>query len=96
MNVLEELIYPAVDEAADGIDGADKLVKAAETPLYGTTSPLDSLGLVSFLLIVEEQIEDTLDQTVAIVDERAVSRANSPFRTLGSLAEYVGELIDAK
>jgi acyl carrier protein len=59
--------------------------------LLGGESPLDSLALVTFLVSVEEQIEAESSQTIRLVDERAMSRRESPFRTLGSLAEHISE-----
>jgi acyl carrier protein len=96
MNVLEKILYPVVDELAESVEGARRLTKSPESPLYGKDSPLDSLALVTLIAAVEERVEDELDLSVTIADERAMSRKNSPFRTLGSLAEYVEELIREK
>lgn len=96
MNVLEDIVYPVVDELAESVEGARLLTKSPESVLYGEGSPLDSLALVSLIAAIEERVEDTLDLSVTIADERAMSRKQSPFRTLGSLAAYVEELIREK
>ncbi len=64
-----------------------------ETPLFGERGHLDSLGLVSLVVAVEEAIEDRLGVSISLADERAMSQARSPFRTIGSLAEYAGTLV---
>ena len=64
-----------------------------ETPLFGEGGHLDSVGLVSLVVAVEEAIEDRLGVSISLADERAMSQARSPFRTIGSLAEYAGTLV---
>lgn len=89
MNVLQELIVPALDE----LPAARTLGRSADAPLFGPGSPLDSIGLVTFLVELEARIEEQLGISITIADEKAMSRERSPFRTLGALADYVEELI---
>jgi acyl carrier protein len=63
-----------------------------ETPLFGSDAELDSMGLVGLVLDVEEQLADRLAVEVTIMDEKALSRRRSPFRSIGSLTDYVAEL----
>ena len=63
------------------------------TRLFGSNGLLDSLGLVSVVLDVEQQINDHLNLAISIADDRAMSQQRSPFRTVGSLADYVLTLI---
>lgn len=68
-----------------------------ETGIYGSSGRLDSMGLVSLLVAVEQAVEDEFDIEIAIANARAMSQKNSPFKTVGSLADYVTELVkDAK
>lgn len=93
MKVLEELIVPALDDLAASVHAAREVGRSADSILFGPGSPLDSIGLVTLLIDVEARIEEKLGISVTIADEKAMSRSRSPFRTLGSLAEYVGELL---
>ncbi|HYK40847.1 MAG TPA: acyl carrier protein [Thermoanaerobaculia bacterium] len=63
---------------------------ARETALFGPSGALDSLGLVSVLVELEQKVADRLGRTVSLMDDRAMSQASSPFRTVGSLADYLG------
>jgi hypothetical protein len=38
-------------------------------------------------------VEDAFGVALALVDERALSRKKSPFRSIRSLADYIGALI---
>ncbi len=62
--------------------------------LLGSRSVCDSLGLVSYLVALEEQINDTFDAELTLMSERAMSQERSPFRNLDSLVEYIVELLD--
>ena len=63
-----------------------------ETTLFGSDAELDSMGLVSLVLDVEEQLADRLGLEITIMDDKALSRRRSPFRTIGALTAYVREL----
>ena len=56
--------------------------------MRGAGSPLDSLGLVSLLIEVEEGLRDA-GWEISLSDERAVSQRHSPFRTVQTLAAYI-------
>ena len=65
------------------------------TEIFGGGSKLDSLGLINFLVSVEQKIEDTYGMEITIADEKAMSLKNSPFRTVDSLNDYLTKLIKA-
>lgn len=60
----------------------------ADTKLFGKAGLLDSMGLVSLIVAVEQEIEDRHEASVALADEKALSQSSSPYRTIGTLAEY--------
>jgi acyl carrier protein len=61
------------------------------TRLFG--GALDSVGLVSLIVELEQQIADRDEGSITIADDRAMSQKRSPFRTIGSLADYVQGLM---
>ena len=67
-----------------------------ETRLFGPSALLDSSALVSLLVEVEQQINDTAGTEIVLVDERAMSQKRSPFRNIGTLADYVWMLLSEK
>ena|ERR1700738_3677500 len=91
--VLEKIIYPVVDETNTLFTAENRLGKSPEAALFGQGAPLNSLGLVTFIVAVEERIENETGKAVRLVSEEAMSRKNSPFLTLGRLAAYIDELL---
>lgn len=59
-----------------------------ETPLFGPDGVLDSMGLVSLVIALEQALEREQTVTVSLADEHALSQRRSPYRTVGTLAEY--------
>jgi D-alanine--poly(phosphoribitol) ligase subunit 2 len=60
----------------------------SETALFGQQGILDSLGLVTLIVAMEQALEDTFGVSVSLADDKAMSQQHSPYRTIGSLAEY--------
>jgi acyl carrier protein len=74
----------------------EQLKKSEDTELFGRLGKLDSLGLVNLIVAVEGTIQEQLDCHVTLANERAMSRKSSPFRTIGSLVDYIDELLEEK
>ena len=87
-------IYRAVDWVNDELPPDQQLIKAPETRLLGSQSVLDSMHLVSLIVTIERELEDTFGMALTLADERALSMKESPFRTIESLASYTGVLIN--
>ena len=63
------------------------------TELFGENGHLDSMGLVSLLLDIEDALLDA-GHEVTLSDEKAMSQKNSPFRSVESLTDYIKTCID--
>lgn len=72
-------------------DPASQLAVSPEAPVFGPGSPLDSLGLLTLLLDVEEDLQHA-GCPVRLSDDRAMSQKRSPFRTVESLVDYIGRI----
>lgn len=84
-----ELICKIYIELAPPVEGDFSVNES--THLFG--GRLDSVTVVSLIVELEEQIADDCGVSITIADDRAMSQQRSPFRTVGSLADYVQELI---
>ena len=94
MDLLKEIVYPVLDDARSSMETARAIPARPDAPLFGADG-LNSLDLVSFIIMVEEKIDDDIGVRLTLASEQAMSRRNSPFRTLQSLAEYIGECLQA-
>jgi acyl carrier protein len=86
-------IYRAVDWINGELPPDRQLIKAPETRLLGSQSVLDSMRLVSLIVTIEREVEDAFGVALTLADERALSMKASPFRSIQSLADYIGILI---
>lgn len=84
-----QMVKAVIEELADelGFDGLRKV--SPETPLFGGDSGVDSLTLVRLIAEIERQAEEKFGKQIVLADERAMSRRNSPFRTVGNFGEFV-------
>ncbi|MBI5116009.1 acyl carrier protein [Candidatus Poribacteria bacterium] len=91
---LVRTIFRAVDEYNRGLSEGGPLEKSLDKVLFGKSGRLDSLGLVNFIVLIEEKIEEEYGMAIVIADEKAMSQKRSPFKTIGRLAEYVSQLLE--
>lgn len=67
---------------------------SSETRLFGQEGVLDSLALVSLVIAVEQRIEEESGTRVELADEKALSQKSSPYRSIGTLADYAFRQLD--
>jgi acyl carrier protein len=91
-----ECVYAAIDEANEDREDLPPLKKALDTPIFATESELDSLGLINFLVAVEEGVERDFGVAIVLSDDRALSTEPSPLRSVSALVEYVGLLLEER
>lgn len=87
-------VYRAVDELNKQLPKGVHVEKSLDAELYGKTGKLESIDVVGFIMEVEDQIREEFGVSVTIADDRAMSQQNSPFLTLGTLTEYLAQLLN--
>ena len=90
------LIFNVVDEINQQLSKNNQLKKSTETILFGKSGILDSLGLVNFIVSTEQKIEEEFGTTISLTDEKAMSQKNSPFKSIGTLADYIISILKVK
>ncbi len=90
---IEGLIIRTLQEVKEIIDEQNLDSLDSNTTLFGGRGVLDSMGLVSLIIDLEERIEDEFGISLILADERAMSQEKSPFRTVSFLAKYISRLI---
>ena len=92
---LLALIIKAASELNLQLENKIPVERGVDAPLYGQNGVLDSVGLVSLLVAVEQAIEDETGVSITLANERAMSQKRSPFGSIGALVEYAESLIRA-
>lgn len=84
-----EIVLASLQEVfvQTGLTPPDKVTE--ETVLVGDAAVLDSLGVVQLIVEVEQRVEQSHSISVTLANDKAMSARNSPFRTVGVLADHV-------
>ena len=86
-------ILDSINEYNDGLLRDEQISTELDSSIYGGSSNLDSMGLVSFIVGLEQSIEDKFDQSISLADEKAMSQKTSPYQNINSLADYILKLL---
>lgn len=92
---IEKIVSDSLGEILVGL--SDEFLsldyRSDSAVLFGGSGVLDSISLVSLILLVEEKLQNELKTDILLVNEKAMSQKNSPFRTFNSFVAYVNSLI---
>jgi acyl carrier protein len=91
--ISSSLIKPAIEEIRASLEQPKNVEVSDETVLIGQNALFDSIHFVALLAVIESLIQEKLDRTIVLASEKAFSRSQSPFRTVGALAAYIEELV---
>jgi acyl carrier protein len=90
---IAKAVYAAVDELNEQLPTGVQIDKSLGAPLYGSTGKLESLDFVTLIMEVEEKINAEFGTDITIADENLLSKEKSPFSTLGTLIDYLNEVL---
>ncbi|MFI9643460.1 hypothetical protein ACIG87_25995 [Micromonospora sp. NPDC051925] len=92
---MTDRILPIIAAAVDEINTTreEKIPTSdlLDLCLYGDAGVFESMHLVSFLSLVEENLEDEFGVEVSLASEKAVSRRVSPFSSVRRLVGFIEE-----
>ena len=87
---IRTLVFASMEEFnAEIEDEKSRMVLSEDTRLFGRDSVLDSTGLVNLVIDLEQRLSDTFGKEISLTDDRAMSQTRSPFRSVGSLIDYI-------
>lgn len=99
INNVREQILPIVLEGIkvinQNLEQPLPLEQLYGCPIYGSANGIDSISLVALISIIEDSVENQLNHSIIIANEKSMSRRNTPFLTVGTLVDYICELIAA-
>jgi len=91
---IEKIIIETLVELNEELENPSLQNPDSKTKLYGASTGLDSLALVSFITDLEEKISNKFDKEIVLADEKAMSAKTSPFRNVESLTLYITSLLE--
>ena len=91
---IVSLITAQVKAYNENLDEPVDLSAGEDSVLFGEGGVLASVDFVTLVLDIEEAVETATGQSVTLADEHAMSQKHSPFRTVGSLADYISGLLE--
>lgn len=85
INIINDTIKNYNEDLNEG----EKIKNDWDTSLYGENSNMDSMDLVSFVVALEQNLEEEFNRSISLADEKAMSQKSSPYKTLNNLLEYI-------
>ncbi len=89
-----QTIFEAVGEVNRMLSKEMQLEASVDTPLFGQSGKLDSLGLINLIVATEQALEKEYGVIINLADEKAMSQVNDIFKTVGTLANYLCRLLE--
>lgn len=94
--IVLECIYEALESLALELENDELATPTPATKIYGGGGPLDSLALVSLIADLEAILQERLQNSLVLADDKTMSARTSPFREVGTLCDYILSLLDSK
>lgn len=99
MNVLNDkdriltIILEVVKEIGEDSENDQLMNATSDTLLYGNEGSLDSMSLVYLVSNMEKRVKEEFGKNIVIVNKRAMSVKNSPFKDVKTLADFIELLL---
>ncbi len=91
---IAALVLSSLQDVLSQRGGSPTEPMGESTHLIGSGGVLDSLGLVTLIVDLEQKLADEYGLPLTLADERAMSQTNSPFRTIRALADHIRLLVE--
>lgn len=91
---ITNLVFSVIDEINKELSKDEHIIKSLDSVIYGSNGQLDSLGLVNFVVAVEQKIEDVFEKSINLADDKAMSEKNSPFQTIETFVNYIYDVLE--
>jgi acyl carrier protein len=89
---IQAIILDALHIANQAREDDQKLLVSPDAQLFGDGGQLDSMGLVALIIDIEEALREA-GYNIILTNERAMSRARSPFNDVPSLVAYIEDCL---
>jgi hypothetical protein len=88
--ILDSIVIPSMRTATANLPGLDAQTLTIDTPLYGVDhAVLDSMNLVSFVFLVEDEIKKVTGKEIKITAQDVLNPEKNPFGNPKALALFL-------
>ena len=88
-NSIIEIIFTSIKEVNENQPSNNKLKLKKDELLVSDKSKIDSLGLITLLVNIEDKINKTYNVRLNLLEENFISDEKTPFQTIDNLAEWL-------
>lgn len=93
---IKKIIFDSLKEFNEEMSEEGALEISQDTVLLDIDGRIDSLDFVALIVIIENNISNELGKNINIVNEKAFSGEDSPFKNVKSLIEFITELLETE
>jgi hypothetical protein len=83
------LVYEVIDTVNARLPAARRLSKSPATVIAGPAGALDSLGIITFVVTLEERVADAIGAPVQLLDDSSFIDEHGAFATVDTLATFL-------
>jgi hypothetical protein len=83
------ILYETIDVVNQQLPPARRLRKVPETVIVGVAGALDSLGIVNFIVTLEEKAGEVLGAPVQLLDDTTIVDEAGPLRSVATLTSHL-------
>jgi D-alanine--poly(phosphoribitol) ligase subunit 2 len=91
---IKQISFQCIEELNRQLPLEGKLQSSLDTILVGEGGVLDSLGLITFIVSIEEAVEEETGSHMALLKEEFLVDSEGPFRTIGSMVSWIISKLD--
>ena len=96
MKSIKQIIIEQIESYDEFIGQPFDTSLDEHTVLIGNGGVLESVDFIGLILNIEKAVEAEYGKPVIISGEQAMSGFNNPFRTVGTLADYINKLLQTE
>src|SRR6201992_4272209 len=89
VSIVTACLKDGLEQAGTPVEKIDR-----DTVFVGPSAVLDSIGVVSLIVDIEQRLQMDHDIAVTLASEKALRQKNSRFSTVGGLAAHITEAIE--
>ena len=86
-----DAIYVAVENTNEALPDDAKIEARESTVIHGNDSTVDSLGFVSLMVSIEQEVESVIGSCPSLVE--LLSDSSSDVSTLGEIADFIAKRV---